>query len=1234
VRAYWAAVRREWPRCIELADRCLEEAPGHSWASYFKGQALEAEGRLPEAVDVWQRVIEEVDPSDDYWDLAVASLGRLGRKLEDATAFESAFARAIEAAPDTPMLWAAMCDCFRYSGRSRDAQQYFESLYQRVTDKVGLALTVGHLLADLRSMPEARAWFERVPPHNAAFPRAVRGVVGTLIEENRLEEALGLLSRTAERAPSAEIYSLLVDARLDAYQFPQAVEWFRRALREFPGTLPDSADRLLYVLHEAGADGEVESLVEFLRRRQEEVVGRARSELLLCAATGLQHLDRPGEALECCDEALAIDAASGPAWITKAEIQFDRGDHGGAVVSARRSCDTRYAPYPFRRLFGFLRDTGRIDEAFDVCIEALAVFPGELGFQELLDGLVIEFQMLDRYLEACGRLFPLVEDKAEFLGNQGTVFWRLGDDERAREFYERALEYGDRNWLHAQLGVVYRNQGEFPAAERELRTALELDPQYDYAAERLADLYADWFFAYEQVAEHLGDDPGLPTRESLLQNITGFYEQVARTQPNNERIFGEYCQFCVRCGDLAPVESLMPRYAETSAVYSAVCCHLADAYVSLHDVDAAQDCLRRAVEADEPEPYKARAYLRMGGHAAAYRHDSDEALAWYRRAIAADPEEVDGYGAVAGILEEQGRIGEALEELLAGLEQVEDPSPLLRPLARTAVQAGRWSAVQEAARECLRQMPAREAAQGWMQVARGLSESFDYEGARAALACAEQTCPLPVAVERTRLQIAAKRRDYDEVESSTGRLLELDPDNLHGLYEKSRLGLRRGDVRSALGFMERMIKAGGEPQEFLTEYAHAAADLGCMPELLGFCNACYTEGHARGVIHLLQILAYHLLDDEEGVGRLLESLAEVDAARVADAEIILADTLVNQWRFAEALPRLSRAIARDPHNPFARSLYVGTSLALGDVEAARPHVSAIVEDPARDHWAIVALCETPVSVWPDLRANTDRFRGFFAPLVAAAEQARDRCAARQVLIDVALRWGLDAEAAEYARQAIDDHPLPDGLPTMHEAAIARGDLDLADRIVAASKALHVHPVTVAQLRSINHAVRGQIDRAVEAAHESRHGHGAEFAEMCTRLFQTGADLGDLCDTLFDCVMRYHEGHGPCTAWALLLLFRHGRAAEFDRGMAEFADSARDYRLALEWRRSVGACLAAVRLYCARAAGDGEQEARTRQEIDAMPFFGRDVGSDLYYLLGFGREGGPMTRPGRPRALNR
>ena len=149
-------------------------------------------------------------------------------------------------------------------------------------------------------------------------------------------------------------------------------------------------------------------------------------------------------------------------------------------------------------------------------------------------------------------------------------------------------------------------------------------------------------------------------------------------------------------------------------------------------------------------------------------------------------------------------------------------------------------------------------------------------------------------------------------------------------------------------------------------------------------------------------------------------------------------------------------------------------------------------------------------------------------------------------------------------------------------------------------------------------MRGEVEPAIACAHDSRHGHGGMFADMCERFVGLGAPLGGLSDVLFDCMVRYHEGHGSCSAWTLLLLFDQGHAEQFEQGLTRMAACAGDYRLNLEQRRSLAAAVTAAKLHRAQRMGDVERTRQLRQQIAAMPFFGCDLGRSLYRHLGFAK----------------
>ena len=111
-----------------------------------------------------------------------------------------------------------------------------------------------------------------------------------------------------------------------------------------------------------------------------------------------------------------------------------------------------------------------------------------------------------------------------------------------------------------------------------------------------------------------------------------------------------------------------------------------------------------------------------------------------------------------------------------------------------------------------------------------------------------------------------------------------------------------------------------------------------------------------------------------------------------------------------------------------------------------------------------------------------------------------------------------------------------------------------------------------------------------------------------------ARLGELCDTLFDCVVRFHEGHSHCSAWALLLLLDNDRMELFQTGLERVAAFQTDYTLSDLDRTGTRATVLALQYLAARKRGDAAGADRLRGEIASTRWFHVAVGRSLYNIL--------------------
>jgi len=1216
IRGQWHLHDDDWQACLEQADACLAESPGYPWAAFLKARALERLGRLDEALDVLELLIKEVDPSDEYWGYAIASVGRISRKLLDTTRFDAIFEAALDIAPDSDVLWRSMSECFRITGNVAEAQRYFEQLHSRVTNRTGLALMAAEFMCELRQLETARYWYSTIHPGNARHEYAVLGLARTYLGENRVDDALDTLTQFASDHDSSEACTLITDCYLRKYDTAGAMMWFKKELEEFPLSDLTMAIPALNALHRSGQMAAVEDMIRYFRLQRQTAGGQRRAEMSVFASHALDLLDRTDEAIDECRSALDEYPGLGMGWIVLADQLFSRGRCDEAIEAARTSCKTRYSLFPFRRLFTYLRDTGRIEEAFDTCIDGLAAFPSNLELQELLDDLVLGFQMLEPYLDACQRLEPVIEDKAEFIGNQAMVFLKLGEFDRARQYLERALEHGEKSWLYCALGNALRELQQFIEAEQAFLKALDLEPQFTYATSQLTSMYSDWYFAYDEIARRLAAHADLPTAEQLLERIHAFYGQMARFDPNNVELFGDYSQFCSQCGDLSPAKDLLPLYESEGHFLPDIYSIYAMVLEEAGRLDETKTYLDMALNADAPEHTKAWSYLRMGRYCRMVEQDPERAIELYRKAVELDPENANTYLSLAYALGDVGRVDEQQAVLLQALQADDDidPRPIATRLGLVAPLTAQFDVVRGGLDERLAALSPRMAAEVLMEFASGLSQAHDHEHALAVLDEVETVYDQPLNAMEARMAIHQNQHEREKVEELADRLLAIDGDNIGALYQKTQSRLWDGDLLAAVPCLEALFTAGGGAPHFLPHLAQPAAELDAVAPLYDMCNRCYPMAHVRTDLHILQMLLYHYSGDTPRALDHLDALGRLDMNQQGPGRFYLTDAMIAQGRFGEAIELAEQAVTMAPTDVRGRSLLVGSLLHENQLDAAEPHVKILLKERDVDWQTEQNICRPPEWRYRDTQELQTFLQSTFDRVVTWAQEIGWNKTVRYNLFMLADWWEVDDGELGLVRQLLADGPRGKWIPSMHGYCAQIGDYDLGEQVLSVGEGLHLNPVSMAQLWAIQHAGRGDVDKAIASAYDSRHGHGSRFSEMCKYLHAMRSDLGDLCDTLFDCVVRYHRGHGACSAGALLLLLDNDRMDFFNTGLDSIASFQTDYTLEYLDRMAIQCSVTALRYLVAKKNNDVEEANRLRTVILDTRWFHVSVGPWLYDIL--------------------
>jgi len=122
-------------------------------------------------------------------------------------------------------------------------------------------------------------------------------------------------------------------------------------------------------------------------------------------------------------------------------------------------------------------------------------------FEAALDSET-EGQAAEQTIAAYERALVANPHKLEALINCGTLYYELGNVERAEEYFRRAVESDSQSSLaHSNLGSVLEELGHLEEARQHLRSAVRLEPGYSDARYTLA-LVCEKMNAFGEAREH------------------------------------------------------------------------------------------------------------------------------------------------------------------------------------------------------------------------------------------------------------------------------------------------------------------------------------------------------------------------------------------------------------------------------------------------------------------------------------------------------------------------------------------------------------------------------------------------------------------------------------------------------------------------------------------------------------------------------------------------------------
>jgi tetratricopeptide (TPR) repeat protein len=199
--------------------------------------------------------------------------------------------------------------------------------------------------------------------------------------------------------------------------------------------------------------------------------------------------DQVTEALRVIEEGMPL--VSNKEWLRyfKADYLNDEGEILEAIaeLDALINESPEFAP-AYTMKARFLTSQGENDKTREVYETALEALPNDEEVMESYAQFLDKIEESDGALFFLGKLSKLFPKDPAHLGHLGNTYLKLELYSLALEAYQKANMLADekQQWIISNIGNILNSKGFYSESAKYLRKSLELDPNSDYAHERLA----------------------------------------------------------------------------------------------------------------------------------------------------------------------------------------------------------------------------------------------------------------------------------------------------------------------------------------------------------------------------------------------------------------------------------------------------------------------------------------------------------------------------------------------------------------------------------------------------------------------------------------------------------------------------------------------------------------------------------------------------------------------------
>jgi tetratricopeptide (TPR) repeat protein len=441
------AAAEKYQRAVQLNARDAKLRYNFSLALDRLGDVTAEKRELLKAV--------QLDPG---LSIAQNQLGLLALNAGQRQEAEVRFKKAIEAEPGFAEAQSNLAVVYSQKGKLPEAASLFQEAIKNDPNYSKAHVNYGLLLVQQGSLVEAEEQFRTAIQINQKDANAYSALGMLLAKTGRTPDAVACFRKAVELEPtSAEAHLNLGIALADQFDRTAAFNEFSEAARLDP-QLPAAHYNLGRVHYEGGKYGDADQELTTAMRLQPNYAGA----LYFLALTTKQE-NQPERSTELLRKVVQLQPENADAQYLLGQDLDHLGDHRGAIEHWKAALQAD--PNHSQALFNLAKSLSKTHD------------PGAKQYQDRFEALQKEQQLADRVSELGNLAIEAADAK-----NWPQALLQMS------EAIQLCGKCPQSSHLHKNLGLFYGRAGNVDEAKKELRTALELEPNDSDARNALAAL--------------------------------------------------------------------------------------------------------------------------------------------------------------------------------------------------------------------------------------------------------------------------------------------------------------------------------------------------------------------------------------------------------------------------------------------------------------------------------------------------------------------------------------------------------------------------------------------------------------------------------------------------------------------------------------------------------------------------------------------------------------------------